>query len=122
RAALDARPAGPVVELPAAVALDVHAPRRLPATAPTPLGALVGGTLALLRLPVVADLLEAVLQRGVGHTVGALLVALVLLVGRVEGLGEGALRLGGRALQRVREIGLAGLRHALSSPGPGHGR
>src|SRR5689334_13266235 len=62
--------------------------RRLGAAVP---GALVGGTLLLLGLPVVADLLVTVFERGVGDAVRALF-ALVLLHRGIVYLGEYSLR------------------------------
>jgi hypothetical protein len=51
--------------------LDVDAASRL--TVRIALGPGVGGALGILLLPVVADLFEAVLQRGEGRPVGPLL-------------------------------------------------
>ena len=65
----------------------------------------IGRPLLSLRLPVVADLLEAVLQRVVGDAVRTLTFA-VLLGGRIVHLGERPLRLGGRLLQCARQLAL----------------
>src|SRR5206468_1684248 len=76
----------------------------------------------VLRLPVVADLLEVVLERGVRRAMRALALA-VLLGGAVVRLRELPLRLGGRALERVRQLrldrlsALRGLRHVDEVPG-----
>ena len=67
----------------------------------------IGRPLLGLRLPVVAHLLEAVLQRVVGDAVRALTFA-VLFDGRIVHLGERPLRLGGRLLQRARQLALLG--------------
>ena len=64
------------------------------AASPRLLGLRVARALLLFRLPVVADLLEGVLQRPVRHPVGPGLVALVGLFCRLQGLGVGPLGLG----------------------------
>ena len=74
----------------------------------------VGWALLGLRLPVVADLLEAVLERVVGDAVRALAFA-VLLDGRVVHLGERPLRLRRRLLQRARQLALLGRAPLTSS-------
>src|SRR5215208_1026557 len=73
---------------------------------------LIGRALLRLGFPVVPDLLEAVLERAVGHAMGALPFA-IFLDRRVVSFGECALRLGARLLQRARQLTL--LRVAASS-------
>src|ERR1700694_3927152 len=94
------------------MAEDVHAAESLsftPAGGGTaPLGTRIGRAFVVLGLPVVADLLEGVLDRRVGGSVSALALS-VRLHGAVVNFLEGALRLGWRSLQRAREIGPAAL-------------
>src|SRR4051794_32915098 len=116
-ATLDARLLGVVVErllglvgvdaavaLPGPVARGAAALRRLR----------IGRALLVLELPVVALLLGDVLDGGVGGPVRALL-AVVLLLCAVEGLGVGALDLLGRARDRAGEVFLLG-RHGIRLP------
>src|SRR4051795_2281381 len=94
RAAGDRQPLGDVEQV-LLRGVGVDAALGLPVGVPAAPGLRVGGALpaAGLLLPVVADLLEAVLHRRPGDLVGAALVA--VLAGRgVVCLGEGALRLG----------------------------
>ena len=86
-----------------------------PCRPPGPRGLGVRGPLAALRLPVVADLLEAVLERGKGGPVRALTLAVLLDRGVVR-LDPGALRLRRRALQRRGKL-LPGRYRCTSSPG-----
>src|SRR5437763_132559 len=85
------------------------------------LRALVRGALGFLGLPVIADFLETVLERGVGHPMGTLLAA-VFLGGRVMRLAERSLRFAAGPLQRAGQLTLLGLttlccfRHAFPSP------
>src|SRR4051795_1910172 len=102
RAAGDRQPLGDVeqvlllrVGVDAALGLLV----RVPATG----GLSVRRALLALLLPVVAHLLEAVLHRRPADLVGPALVA-VLAGGGVVRLGEGALRLGRRALERAGQL------------------
>src|SRR5215203_2164428 len=62
----------------------------------------VAGTLLSLGLPVVADLLERVLERAQRDAMGGLAVAVVLL-GRFQGVDVGLLRLRRRPLEGRRE-------------------
>src|SRR5579884_1855079 len=68
----------------------------------------VRGTLALLGLPVVADLLEGVLEGAIGRLVGPAALA-VLLRRVVVRLGEGVLGLLGRAPQGRGQLALLGM-------------
>src|SRR5437868_7039994 len=95
-----------LVELVLAAAIVVHAAEGLALAAARRLAALrgarIGGTLVGLRLPMVADLLERVLERGERGAMGARALA-VFLHRAVMGLDPGALRLCGRALERTRQ-------------------
>src|SRR6478672_13355132 len=73
------------------------------------LGLLVGRSILLLGLPVVADLLVGVLQRGERHLMRAPFVTVVLVDGRVVCLRERLLGLRSGALQRARKLILDGL-------------
>src|SRR5205085_2777614 len=86
-------------ELLLRVALDVHAAERLAA----PRGVRIGRARVVLGLPVVAHLLERVLERGEGGPVGALTLA-VRLHRAVVRLGPGPLGLGRRAPDRRRHL------------------
>src|SRR5215217_7695498 len=118
RAAAHAGLLGALIELLLGVAVGVDAAvgglRAVARRRPALLRLRVRRALALLRLPVVADLLERVLDGGPRGAVGARL-RVVLLLGRVERLGIRALRLGGRLLQRAREIFLP-CRHTVPVP------
>src|SRR4051812_1692437 len=76
------------------------------------LGLLVGGPLVVLGLPVVADLLERVLEGAERRAVGALALA-VLVDGRVVGLDPGSLSLLRGSLQRRGKLLLSG--HLVTS-------
>src|SRR5664280_2737188 len=92
RAALDAEALGQVVEVPIR-GVGIHTaggPPALPGRRATLCGLVVRRTLVLLGLPVVGDLLEAVLEAVEGGTPGALAFA-VLLLGGFQRPGEGAL-------------------------------
>src|SRR5690606_20729573 len=95
--------------------------------AATALGPRVRRAAALLRLPVVADLLVRALEGGVRDAVGALGVV-VLLGGGVVRLGERPLRLRARAAERRGQLGVlgragaGGLRHRAPPSGPAGGR
>src|SRR5690606_13248144 len=92
-----------------------------PGVRSTALRAAIRRTLLRLGLPVVAHLLETVLEGAVGDPVGPLPLA-VLLDGRVVRLGESALRLGIGLLQRAGQLALlgaaalGGLRHRVLAP------
>src|SRR5438552_14092339 len=105
RAALDSEPLRPVVELLLRVALVVDAAEGLADPAPLlrrRLGrARVARPFLVLRLPVVADLFIGVLEGREGGAVRPLALA-VLLGRRIVRLRERALRLGRRALERIR--------------------
>src|SRR4051795_8758616 len=106
RAAGDRQPLGDVEQVLLG-GVGVDAALGLLARVPATGGLRVGGPLpaAGLLLPVVADLLEAVLDGGPGDLVRAALIA-VLVDGRVVCLGIGALRLARRALERAGELAL----------------
>src|SRR5680860_516782 len=93
-AAGDAEVLGALVELLLGVALHVHTAGRLAfaLAGAGVVGTLVRRILLVLGLPAVAHLLEGVLQGRIGDAVGAFLGA-VLLMGGVQRLGVGALRL-----------------------------
>ena len=94
RAAADAELGRPVHQFLLRAAQDVDAAGGPALVLPRPRagGPLVGGTLVALRLPVVADLPERVLDRVESDPVGYLLVV-VGVQGTVVRLGEGLLRL-----------------------------
>src|SRR5215207_9842297 len=115
RAALDPELLGPLVQLLLGVAVEVDAGEGLGRALAGRLAALgrlrVGRALALLGLPVVALLLERVLQGREGGAVGPLPLA-VAVDGGVVGLAVGPLGLGRGPLQRARQVLVVVLRHA----------
>src|SRR5215217_8910958 len=119
--ALDPELPGPLVQLLLGVADGVDARVGLARALPRRLAALgrlrVGRALALLGLPVVALLLERVLDGREGGAVGPLALA-VGLDGAVVGLAVGAPGLGRGPLQRARQVLVVVPRHAslLSDP------
>src|SRR5947209_7542908 len=92
RPAANAQVPGPLVELPLRMAEHVDAAERLAGPVPgcpSAAGRLrIRRALVVLRLPMVADLLERVLQCGEGRSMGALALA-VRLDGAVVGPGVG---------------------------------
>src|SRR5262245_17940612 len=110
RAAPDPELAGPAEQLVLAVAVDVQAPVRLPAgLAVAARRARVGRALVVLGLPVVADLLERVLQRRERGLVRSAALP-VRLHRAVVGLRPRALRLRRRAPDGIWHLVPAGHR------------
>ena len=74
----------------------------------TPFSVRIRGSTLLLGEPTVADLFEAVLERGIRDSVGALLAAVLVSSCGVR-FRKGALRLGIRPFQSARQLALLGL-------------